>query len=413
MIELGALYRGEHARVLAAVLARVRDYALAEDAVAEAFAAAAEWRAPPPNPRAWLVRVAVNRCIDQLRARARREHVPLDAVVDAVVAAAEPAPEPVPDAADDDAIADDRLRLIFLCCHPALGADARVALTLRTVAGLATDEIARLFATEPGAMAQRLVRARTKIRDARIPYALPRPDQLAERVDAVLSVLYLVFTEGYAATAGDALVRPALCDEAIRLARLVAALMPADAEAVALLALMLVLDARRDARVAGGELVRLEDQDRSRWDRARLAEGIALLDAALAAGARGPYAIQASIAALHARDHTDWAQIVELYDLLAAAQPTPQVELNRAIAIAMARGPDVGLAALDRLKFALADHHLFHAARADVLARLGRDADAARALRRALELVTHPVERRWLARRLAALSDQNSSPVPT
>ncbi len=403
MTELGALYRGEHARVLAAVLARVRDYALAEDAVAEAFAAAATWTAPPPNPRAWLVRVAVNKCIDQLRARARRDHVPLDDDVAAPMPGL--APEPVPDATDDDAIGDDRLRLIFLCCHPALGADARVALTLRTVAGLATDEIARLFATEPSAMAQRLVRAQTKIRDARIPYALPRPDQLAERVDAVLSVLYLVFTEGYAATAGDALVRPALCDEAIRLARLVAALMPADAEARALLALMLVLDARRDARITDGELVLLEDQDRSRWDRARLAEGTELLDAALAGGARGSYAIQASIAALHARDHTDWAQIVELYDLLVVVQPTPQVELNRAIAIA--RGPDAGLAALDRLKFALAEHHLFHAARADVLARLGRTADAARALRRALELVTHPVEQRWLARRLAALTGHN------
>jgi len=387
MSELAALYRAEHGRVLAALLARTRDFPLAEEAVHDAFAAAAEqWRdgAIPPNPRAWLVRVATNKLIDRVRRRARFPEVEM---VD----------EPAPD--DDRDVGDDRLRLIFTCCHPALAPEAQVALTLRTVAGLTTDEIAALFLAEPAAMAQRLVRTQKKIRDARIPYSVPAPDKLAERLTAVLAVVYLVFTEGYAN------LRDELCDEAVRLGHLVCELLPTEPEARALLALMQLQHARRAARVVDGELVLLADQDRARWDHPLLADGLAALDAALAAGAHGPYALQAAIAGLHAQPPpTDWAQIVELYDDLLVAQPSPLVELNRAIALAFARGPAAGLAALDRLRFALPEDHLYHAARADLLARLGRRDDAARAYRAALARVTQPAERRLLERRLAELS---------
>jgi RNA polymerase sigma-70 factor (ECF subfamily) len=390
MTDLAALYRSEHARVLASVLARITDFPLAEESVQDAFAAAAEqWHdAPPPNPRAWLIRVASNKAIDRVRRRARFPEL-------------EAPDHAMPDADAD--LHDDRLRLIFTCCHPALAPDAQVALTLRTVAGLATDAIARLFCVEPDAIAQRLVRVQRKIRDAKIPYAVPDRDKLPARLAAALAVIYLVFTEGYAPTTGDAPIRPELCDEAIRLARLVVELMPGEPEAAALLALMLFHDARRDARFVDGELVRLEDQDRTRWRRDH--DGFALLDAALAAGAHGRYALEASIAALHASDGaTDWPQIVAIYDLLVALEPTRVVELNRAIAVAMADGPTAGLAALDRLKFALADDHLYHAARADLLARLDRSADAARAYRAALRLALRPAERRFLERRLQALA---------
>jgi RNA polymerase sigma-70 factor (ECF subfamily) len=392
MTELAALYRDEHARVLASVLARVSDWALAEEAVQDAFVAAAEqWRdATPVNPRAWLIRVASNKAIDRMRRRSRFPEVELV--------------ELEADARVHD-IRDERLRLICTCCHPAIAPEARVALTLRAVAGLATDEIARLFVTEPAAMAQRLVRTQRKIRDARIPYAVPDRDKLGERIAAVLAVIYLVFTEGHAPTAGDAPVRGELCDEAIRLGRLVVELVPDEPEARSLLALMLFHDARRASRVVDGELVLLDEQDRARWDAAKIGEAHALLDGALAARAHGPYALQASIAALHARAaspaDTDWPQIVEIYELLAIEQPTAIVELNRAVAVAMARGPEAGLAALDRLRFALDGDHLFHAARGDLYLRLDRRDDAARAFRAAIARAGHPAEKRLLERRLA------------
>jgi RNA polymerase sigma-70 factor (ECF subfamily) len=398
---LGTLYREEHARVLSCVLARVGDFPLAEDAVQDAFAAAAEqWGAsPPPNPRAWLIRVASNKALDRLRRRTKFQEVEADALARMEV-------QPMPEL--DAEIADERLRLIFTCCHPALSPDAQVALTLRTVAGLTTEEIARLFFTEPKAMAQRLVRTQRKIRDARIPYVVPRPETLTERLAAALAVVYLVFTEGYAATSGDSPVRTELCDEAIRLGRLIGGLLPEEPEASALLALMLLHDARRAARFADGELVLLEQQDRARWDRARIAEALTILDAALRAGANGPYALQAAIAGLHARAlhaaDTDWRQILALYDMLLIVQPTAVVELNRAVAVAMAIGAEAGLKSLDALRFKLDDNHLFHAARADLLLRLGREGEAARAYRAALRHVVHAAERRFLERRLADCS---------
>jgi RNA polymerase sigma-70 factor, ECF subfamily len=397
---LGDLYRAEHARVLSSVLARIADFPIAEESVQDAFAAAAEqWRdAPPANPRAWLVRVASNKAIDRLR---RRTNFPeVDAAAIAEMASAETA-------SDDGCIPDERLRLLFTCCHPALSADAQVALTLRTVAGLRTDEVARLFFLEPAAIAQRLVRAQRKIRDARIPYVVPAPEILADRAATAFAVLYLAFTEGYAPSRGEGLVRAELCDESIRLARLAAELLPNEPEAKALLALMLLHDARREARFDAGELVVLEEQDRSRWNRSQIDEALALLDRALAAGAVGPYALQAAIAGLHARardaGETDWKQILGLYEMLVEVQPTAVVELNHAVALAMARGANAGLAALDRLRFRLDGHHLFHAARADLLRRLGRTKEATRAYRAALKHVQHPAERRFVERRLAEI----------
>lgn len=391
-LQLGALYRESHGRVLGAVLARVRDFPLAEECVQEAFARAAEWGEAPPNPVAWLCRVATNLAIDQLRRRARFPEVAADLLVD----------EEAPAMPGEDAeIGDERLRLLFTCCHPALAPEAQVQLTLRAVAGLGSGEIARLFLVAPEAVAQRLVRAQRKIADARIPFAVPAAEALPERLASALAVVYLVFTDGHAAAAGPR------CDEAIRLARLIVELLPGEAEARALLALLLCTDARRPARVAGGEAVRLEEQDRAQWDRAKIDEGLALLDRALAAGAAGPYALQAAIAALHARaaraEDTDWPQIAAIYDLLVGLQPTPQVELARAVAVAMARGADAGLGELDRLRFALGEDHLYHAARADLLARLGKRSEAARAYRAALARVDSEPERRFLARRLAEM----------
>jgi len=400
------IYRDESRRVLATLIRLLGDFDLAEEALHEAFRAALEqWPRDgvPDNPRAWLVSAGRFKAIDVIRRRARMTS--MEDVPDEVEAVAD---DRVP--LEPDEIEDDRLRLVFTCCHPALAPEARIALTLREVCGLATEEIARAFLVPAPTLAQRIVRAKSKIRDAGIPYEVPAGPELRERLDTVLRVVYLVFNEGYSASAGESLVRHDLSAEAIRLGRLVASLLP-DPEVVGLLALMLLHESRRDARTTpDGDLVLLKDQDRGRWNRALIDEGIALVERALAAPGFGGYSIQAAIAAVHAEAPTaaatDWAQIVALYDVLLRMEPSPVVALNRAVAVAMRDGPAAGLALVDELLASgdLDRYHPAHAARADLCRRLGRTAEARAAYERVLALVKLEPERRLVTRRLAELA---------
>ncbi len=399
------VYRSDWGRIVATLVRLVGDFDLAEESAQEAFTAAVgQWRLDgvPEFPRAWIIQTARHKAIDRIRRQERFEEKLGSYGAGGLVRAIEE-----PDY-DTDEIPDDRLRLIFTCCHPALALEAQVALTLRTLCGLETDEIARAFLVPAATMAQRLVRAKRKIRAAGIPYVVPQTNDLSARLDAVLTVIYLVFNEGYAATRGGALVRTDLCAEAIRLGRLVRTLLgtQVSAETTALVALMLLQDARRDARLdPSGDLVVLEEQDRGRWDRRQIAEALPLVEEALR-DRPGPLAVQAAIAALHCQaaraGDTDWPQIVHLYDLLERLQPSPIVLLNRAVAVAMVDGPQAGLAIIDAPGATgdLEDYHLLHAVRADLHRRLGSPSEAAKSYRRALALVANSSERRFLERRL-------------
>jgi RNA polymerase sigma-70 factor (ECF subfamily) len=402
-----AVYRAESRRVLATLIRLLGDFDLAEEALHDAFRAALEqWPLDgiPANPRAWLVSAGRFKAIDGMRRRSRFES--LDAVPEPVDASADN-----PSAREDDSVEDDRLRLIFTCCHPALSPDAQVAMTLREVCGLTTEEIAHAFLTPPPTLAQRIVRAKAKIRAARIPYQVPTESELPDRLDAVLRVIYLVFNEGYAASSGASLTRADLSGEAIRLGRLLVELLP-EPEAVGLLALMLLQESRRVARTSpAGDLVLLEDQDRSLWNRDLIREGLALVERALSSRRFGPYTLQAAIAAVHAEAptaaETDWSQIVGVYDVLVRVNPSPVVELNRAVAVAMRDGPKEGLALIDAIlaRGDLADYHLAHSARADLCRRLGKTGEARVSYKRALGLARQEPERRFLERRLAELPD--------
>ena len=403
-----AVYRAESRHVLATLIRLLGDFDTAEEALHDAFAVAVEqWvrDGVPANPRAWLVSTGRFKAIDGMRRRAR-----FDASLTELAKQLE---HSTSDAEEwnDERVEDDRLRLIFTCCHPALASEAQVAMTLREVCSLTTEEIAHAFLTTPATIAQRIVRAKAKIRDARIPYEVPLEKELPDRLDAVLRVVYLLFNEGYSASSGDSLTRHDLSGEAIRLGRLLIALLP-EPEAVGLLALMLLHDSRRAARTSPtGDLILLEDQDRSRWNRNQIVEGISLAERALSSRRVGPYTVQAAIAAVHAQaSHaaaTDWTQIVALYDVLMRAEPSPVVELNRAVAVAMRDGPLAGLALIDAIlaRGDLANYHLAHAARADLCRRLGRTADAKASYERALNLTQQEPERRFLDRRLVELMD--------
>ena len=405
--KVDAVYRSEARRIFATLIRLLGDFELAEDALHDAFSAALEqWpkEGVPANPRTWLVSAGRFKAIDAKRRLARFD-TSQAAVAEQIEAQASDA-----GTFDDETIEDDRLRLIFTCCHPALLPEARVALTLRELCGLTTEEIGRAFLTVPSTLAQRIVRAKAKIRDARIPYQVPSPGELPDRLDTVLQVIYLVFNEGYSASSGDSLTRSDLSGEAIRLGRLLAELLP-EPEVIGLLALMLLQESRRNARTSRtGDLILLEDQDRSLWNRDLIAEGKALVAKALASRRFGPYTLQAAIASVHADATdvaaTDWAQVARLYEVLMRVEPSPVVELNRAVAVAMRDGPDAGLALIDAIlaRGDLTDYHLAHAARADLCRRLGKADDARTSYEMALTLVSQEPERRFLERRLAALN---------
>jgi len=404
---IAEIYRQESRRVLATLIRLLGDFDLAEDGVQEAFTAAAtQWpqEGVPDNPRAWLISTGRFKAIDRIRRRARFDRALRDLVVQLEH------DDRTADESDEQSLQDDRLRLIFTCCHPALTPDARVAMTLREVCGLTTEEIARAFLTSAATVAQRIVRAKAKIRDESIPYAVPGGDELAARLEVVLRVVYLVFNEGYSPSSGEAATRPELVDEAVRLGRVLVELVP-DPEALGLLSLMLFHDSRRMARTtASGELILLSDQDRRSWDQHQIAEATGLLERVWKAGEVGPYAIQAAIAATHAgapnAAETNWKRVVDLYDMLVLADASPVVELNRAVAVAMCDGPSGGLALIDEI-FARGDlraYHLAHAARADLLRRMGRHDEARDSYRRALEVAEQGAQRRFLKERLAETS---------
>jgi RNA polymerase sigma-70 factor (ECF subfamily) len=406
--QIDAVYRAESRRVLATLIRVLGDFELAEEALHDAFASAMEsWPRDglPSNPRAWLVSAGRFKAIDAMRRRARFDASLAEIAERLQAGTSDPTAQ-----LDEEGVEDDRLRLIFTCCHPALPAEARIALTLREVCGLTTEEIARAFLTTPPTVAQRIVRAKAKIRDARIPYQVPSRADMSERLDTVLQVVYLVFNEGYSASSGESLTRPDLSGEAIRLGRLLMELLP-EPEVIGLLSLMLLQESRRVARASPtGELILLEDQDRSLWNRDQIAEGMDLVNRAMTAGSYGRYTIQAAIAGVHAQANTatltDWRRIVELYDMLTRVQPSPVIELNRAVAVAMRDGPLAGLELVNTIlsRGELKDYYLAHAAQADFCRRLDRFSEARASYQRALELTSQEPERRFLERRLKELA---------